>query len=168
MKNLKKALTLIIMSLLFITVFSSCNEKIEEVHETETVVEDEFNLVTAKKEIVAANAEFKAYFASSDSIGLGNLYTEDTKFMMTGAPAITGRASVVSTFSAIMKSGITSVNLKTVEVCGNNEFITEEGEYSLYAGETQADYGKYLVLWKNEEGKWKLHRDIFNTNASAE
>jgi ketosteroid isomerase-like protein len=26
----------------------------------------------------------------------------------------------------------------------------------------QLDKGKYLVLWKKENGKWKLHRDISN------
>ena len=168
MKNPTKFLTLLAVSLLVVSFIASCNKKAEENTERETATESTFNLTTAKAEIEAANNEFMTLFASIDSLGLSNLYTQDTKFMMTGAPSITGRESVVSTFSGIMKSGISRIDLKTLEVWGNDGLITEEGEYSLYAGDTQADHGKYLVLWKNVEGKWKLHRDIFNTDVSAE
>jgi ketosteroid isomerase-like protein len=26
------------------------------------------------------------------------------------------------------------------------------------------DKGKYIVIWKQEDGQWKLHRDIFNSS----
>jgi len=29
------------------------------------------------------------------------------------------------------------------------------------------DKGKYIVIWKQEEGQWKLHRDIFNSSMPA-
>ena len=168
MKKSNLFLTLLAVTLLFVSFITSCNKKAEEKTETETITESTFNLTTAKAEIEAANNEFMTLLASQDSIGLGNLYTQDTKFMMTGASAITGRESVISAFSGIMKSGISGIDLKTIEVWGNEGLITEEGEYSLFAGDTQADHGKYLVLWKIEEGKWKLHRDIFNTDISPE
>ena len=28
------------------------------------------------------------------------------------------------------------------------------------------DVGKYVVVWKNDAGTWKLHIDIWNTNAA--
>jgi ketosteroid isomerase-like protein len=28
------------------------------------------------------------------------------------------------------------------------------------------DSGKYVVIWKREDGAWKLHRDIWTTSAS--
>lgn len=28
----------------------------------------------------------------------------------------------------------------------------------------QLDKGKYIVLWKKEEGKWKLFRDCYNSD----
>jgi ketosteroid isomerase-like protein len=31
-------------------------------------------------------------------------------------------------------------------------------------GETLADNGKYLMVWKREDGRWKRHRDIFNSD----
>ena len=165
MKNSTKFFTLVAVTI-FVSSITSCNEKAKE--STETVVESTFNLSTAKAEIEAANKQFMTFVAAADSIGLGNLYTQDAKFMMTGAPAISGIENIQSTFSGIIKSGISNADLRTIEVWGTEDLITEEGEYSLFVGETEVDQGKYLVLWKKEDGKWKLFRDIFNSNLPAE
>ena len=166
MKKTVKFLAPLAMTILFIFSIISCKETAKEM--PETVTETEFNLTAAKDEIVAANKEFMAFFAAGDSIGLANLYTNDAKFMMTGAPPVVGSKNIQSTLSAIINSGITGVDLRTVDVWGTEDLITEEGELSLFAGEAEVDQGKYLVLWKKEEGKWKLFRDIFNSNLTAE
>ena len=44
----------------------------------------------------------------------------------------------------------------------------EVGRYILGAGGQTADVGKYIVIWKNDGGTWKLHRDIFNSDQAAE
>ena len=168
MKKTTKLLSLIAVTILVITSITSCCEKVEKTTETKTVAESTFNLTTAKAEIVATYNEFETFIATADSVGLGNLYTQDAKFMMTGAPAIIGRKDIQSTFSGIIKSGITNADLRTMEVWGTEGLITEEGEYSLFVGEDEVDQGKYLVLWKKEDGKWKLFRDIFNSNLAAE
>jgi ketosteroid isomerase-like protein len=165
MKNLTKFMTLIVATI-FISSFTSCNERAKE--STETIVEPTFNLSTAKEEIEAANKKFLTFFAARDSVGLANLYTQDAKFMNSGAPAITGRTNIQSALSGIMKSGITSANLITIEVWGTEDFITEEGELSLFVDEAEVYQGKYMVLWKKDDGKWKLFRDIFNSNLPAE
>jgi ketosteroid isomerase-like protein len=166
MKNLAKLFTLMTMTLLFISSITSCNKKTEEIKVT--VVEPTFNLTTAKAEIVSANKEFMAYFAASDSVGLANLYTQDAKFMNTGSPAVTGRKNIQSAISGIINSGISSANLITIEVWGTEDLITEEGELTLFVEEAEVYQGKYLVLWKKDDGKWKLFRDIFNSNLPAE
>jgi len=166
MKKTTKFLTLAAVTLLFFSSVTSCNKKAEET--TETAAESTFNLTTAKAEIVDANKEFMAFFAAADSVGLGSLYTQDAKFMMTGAPAISGRENIQPTLSGIMKSGISSVDLRTIEVWGTEDLIIEEGELSLFVGEAEVDQAKYIVVWKKEDGKWKLFRDIFNSNLPAE
>jgi hypothetical protein len=67
-----------------------------------------------------------------------------------------------------MNSGISSVDLRTIDVWGTEDLVVEEGELSLFVGDKEVDQGKYIVAWKNEEGKWKLFRDIFNSNLPAE
>ena len=48
---------------------------------------------------------------------------------------------------------------------GTPEIVTEEGELSLFASDdTLVEKGKYIVVWKKEEGKWKIFRDMFNSD----
>ena len=53
-----------------------------------------------------------------------------------------------------------------MEVWAIDDLVAEEGELFLYVGDDQVDEAKYIVLWKKEDGRWKLHRDIFNSNLS--
>ena len=64
-----------------------------------------------------------------------------------------------------MDSGIKEAKLETGEVDGNGATAVEVSKYSLHDtnGET-LDSGKYIVVWKEEDGSWKLHRDIFNSS----
>jgi len=44
----------------------------------------------------------------------------------------------------------------------------EVGRYRLMAaGGAVAAAGKYIVIWKNDRGTWKLHRDIWTTSETA-
>ena len=64
-----------------------------------------------------------------------------------------------------MNAGATNIQLTTLEVWGNETSITEEGLFDFKSKEGIAlDKGKYIVVWVNENGKWKIHRDIFNSN----
>jgi len=144
--------------------FQSCEEKAEEKKQTV----NEFNLITAKAEIEEANKNFMALVAAGDSVGLANAYTVDAKFMSAGAPSVVGRANIQTAMSNIVQSGITRADLRLENVYGTEDLIAEEGELTLFVGDATVAVEKYIVLWKKEDGKWKLFRDIFNSNLAAE
>ena len=161
---MKKLTSLLVLVFLFTIL--SCNNKVEEA--PETTPEPAFDLSTAKAEIIDANKAFAATFPASDSVAIANLYTANAKVMVHGAPTISGRDNIQSLFGGFMKSGVNKVDLKTIEVWGNENYVTEEGEFSIFVDDNMVDQGKYVVLWKNEDGKWYLHRDIFNSSMPAE
>ena len=72
-------------------------------------------------------------------------------------------------WGGMINSGISAITLKTVEVWGNDDLITEEGLLEIITKDkvVVVDKGKYIVLWKKEDGKWKMHRDISNSNLPA-
>ena len=133
----------------------------------EVAIESTFDLSAAKAEIETANEKFVAFWAETNSTGVASLYTEDTKMMLAEIPTVEGRENIATTLTGFMSMGISNVDLKTVEVWGTAECLTEEGTYTMFAGEDIAEEGKYLVLWKNVNGNWKLHRDIFTSNAPS-
>lgn len=143
--------------------FQGCNEQPKEKESTVA----EFNLITARAEIEEANKNFMALFASGDSAGLANSYTIDAKFMSAGAPAIVGRANIQTDMSNIIQSGITGIDIRTENIYGTEDLIAEEGELTLFVGNEAVSVEKYIVLWKKEEGRWKMFRDIYNSNLSG-
>ncbi|WP_242095017.1 YybH family protein [Aestuariivivens sediminicola] len=160
--DLKTIVLLLVFSISFIT---GCKNQTEETPEITS--EPAFDLTVAKAEIEAVNKIFEERFMAKDSTGVSNLYTSDAKFMMTGSPAIIGKKNIESVMSGFIKSGVTGLELKTIDVWGTENWITEEGEYTLFANENQIDQGKYLILWKNVDGQWLFFRDIFNSSVAA-
>lgn len=124
-----------------------------------------FDIASAKKEIAEANLAFETAVSKSDSNGIASLYTTDSKWMNPNAPAVEGRAALVSSISQVLNAGIGSAKLNTTEVWGDENYVTEEGNYKLFAKDgSEIDKGKYIVLWKRVDGKLMFHRDIFNSD----
>ncbi|RTE55446.1 DUF4440 domain-containing protein [Arenibacter aquaticus] len=149
---------------IFVFGFQSCKEQPKEKEPPVT----EFNLTTAKAEIEEANKKFMTFLAKGDSIGIANSYTADAKVMFAGAPSVTGRENIQKLFSGIINSGVTRINLETKEVFGTEDLLAEEGEVTVYVNDDTVAEEKYIILWKKEDGKWKLFRDIANSNSPAE
>lgn len=87
--------------------------------------------------------------------------------MNAGAPAVVGRENIQHAMSGIVASGITKVDIRTSDVYGTEDLIAEEGELTLYVDDAAVAEEKYIVLWKKEDGQWKLFRDIFNSNSTS-
>ena len=124
-----------------------------------------FDIETVKKEIDEANLEFINLFNSSDSVGLANMFTVDGKSMEPNEPAFVGRSQIQTHYSNVMKMGANKLGLVTTGLWGDEDMLVEEGEYT-FKGEDgkQLDKGKYIVLWKMGDGKWKLFRDCYNSD----
>jgi ketosteroid isomerase-like protein len=124
-----------------------------------------FSLTVAKKEIEEANRNFSDLLAKGDSIGLANCYSMDAKMMGPNEPATVGRKNIQTAIAGLMNAGVVRLALTTTDVWGTEALLAEEGELTVATKDKkQIDKGKYLVLWKKEDGKWKLFRDLFNSD----
>ena len=118
-----------------------------------------------KAAIEAANAQFSAAVVKGDGAGLAAMYSPDGQVMPAGSDPIRGTEAIQKFWQGGLDSGIVAVSLKTIEVFGHGPTATEVGEYELRdkAGKV-LDHGKYIVVWKHADGRWKLLRDMFSTN----
>jgi uncharacterized protein (TIGR02246 family) len=118
-----------------------------------------------KAAIEAANAQFSAAVARGDAAGLAALYSPHGQVMPAGSDPIRGTEAIQKFFQGAMDSGIAAISLKTIDVFGHGPTATEVGEYEMRdkAGKV-LDHGKYIVVWRQVDGQWKLHRDMFSTN----
>jgi ketosteroid isomerase-like protein len=124
-----------------------------------------FDLANAKNEIEAANQEIAQFMSKGDSAGMASAYSTDGSVMLNNMPSIKGKAPLTSVWGGFIRAGVQKIQLTTLEVWGDENYITEEGTFVIKTKEdAQIDKGKYIVLWKKEDGKWKLHRDISNSD----
>ena len=121
-----------------------------------------------RETIEAANAKFSAIAAQGDGATLAGLYAKDGAVMPAGSDPIRGTQAIAKFWQNAFSSGVAAIELKTVEVYGQGATATEVGEYALRdkAGKL-LDRGKYIVIWHNEGGQWKLLRDMFSTNVPS-
>jgi ketosteroid isomerase-like protein len=125
-----------------------------------------FNLDSVKAAIAASNKVFGASFATGDSVAFANCYTSDGCIYNTNMPKICGTAGIQSFLSMGYKSGLRNVVLTTEEVIGGKEAVVETGTYEVFIeNNVSVEKGKFVVAWKEENGKWKMHRDIWNSDA---
>ena len=123
------------------------------------------NAVEFHEGITASNNAFMTAFNQGDAAGVAALYTESGKVMASNMDFMIGKQAVQEVFQTLMDMGIKGVNLETVEVEEYGDTASEVGKYTLRSGEGEVlDQGKYLVIWKNEDDQWKLHRDMFNSS----
>lgn len=126
--------------------------------------EANYDVETVRTDVEATNERFERYVADQQYDSLMTLYTEDAMMLPQGAPTAEGDA-IRRGFEQMSQMGVSSIDLELVdlEVAGNTAY--EVGNYTLQGQNgMEIDKGKYLVVWKNVDGEWKLHRDIFNSN----
>jgi len=145
----------------FVILFSSCNTEA-----TKTETSAGFSLDSAKAAIAASNKVFGASFATGDSTAFVNCYTSDACINVTNMPRMCGKEAITAFFNGGHKMGINNITLTTEEVMGSKDAVVEIGKYEMFVGDkVSAEKGKFIVVWKEENGKWKMHRDIWNSDA---
>jgi uncharacterized protein (TIGR02246 family) len=118
--------------------------------------------------IAVANESFMAAFKRGDAAGLAALYTENGQVMPPNGDFVAGKGAIQSFWQAVMDMGIQEAKLEIVEVEAHGDTAIEISTFTLHGeGGQVLDKGKYVVIWKREEGQWKLHRDIFNSSMPA-
>ncbi len=101
---------------------------------------------------------------------LDDIYTTGARILPPGAPMISGREAIKEFWSSLISStNATSAVLASVEVVPAGESVVEIGHATLSIhpeGGTAAELEvKYVVYWREEDGRWKWHIDIWNLNS---
>lgn len=113
-------------------------------------------------------AEMARLMNQFDPVALGNLITEDARFLPPNVPAIEGRAAIVNHYGGIVDEKLEYVSVPLRSVLVGNVGITE-GEYHVknLNTDTNVESGKYMVVWVNQAGQWKIARLMTNTDAQV-
>jgi uncharacterized protein (TIGR02246 family) len=121
-----------------------------------------------RETIAAANEVFMAAFKRADAASLAALYTEGGQVLPPNAGFVTGKQAIQGFWQAVFDMGIKEARMEVVEAEKHGDTVVEVSKFKLLGdGGQLMDEGKYIVIWKQEDGQWKLHRDIFNSSMPA-
>jgi len=112
--------------------------------------------------IESTNRAFAGELASGDAAAVAQRYTEDAAVIAPGAPVARGRAAIEAFWAGAVAAGLRSVALATSSVDAAGDLAAEEGEATLVDADGVTTKSRYVVVWKRQDGEWKLHRDIWN------
>ena len=121
-----------------------------------------------RTEIGSANTQFVSAFRRGDATAMANLYTSAAQLLPANTDFVRGPAAIRAFWQSVIDMGLKDASLETIEAEDHGDTAIEVGRYRLLAaGGVVADQGKYVVVWKNDNGTWKLHRDIWTTSQPA-
>jgi ketosteroid isomerase-like protein len=142
------------ITLLFISIFIfSCEQKTKEKESN-----FEVDMSTFEKEIESRLREYEQHLKNEDSIALGNMYMEDAEII----PSVVGRDNITKAFGKMIRGGTTGSSFKTTKLWGNEQLLVEEGTGTWYqTNGTAVGSGRYLLVWKKDDGQWKILRDTW-------
>lgn len=144
--------------LVIITIASICSFGCVQKESEESAAAQQVDPTVLENEIALRLREFENHLQNGDSIALGDMYTADAVIM----PSTVGREKIVRSFGSMIRDSITGSSFATTSLWGNEELLVEEGTgvWSHQNGQV-VGRGKYIVVWKKEEGTWQIVRDIW-------
>ncbi len=118
----------------------------------------------SRSDIDALNATFGQGLEKGDAALVASVYGAGARLLPPGMPAVSGPA-IQEFWQGAMDSGMSGGSLETVSLEEHGAGAVEEGEYTIRAGGEVVDHGKYVVVHRRQDdGSWKIGRDIWNSS----
>jgi ketosteroid isomerase-like protein len=105
--------------------------------------------------IRAATSTLETSFNAKDVNKILTLYTENAVFMPPNKPLLRGRDSLKQFYDGLLNGGSKDLKITPADVAGHGPLAYESGSYSMMNG-TVPDRGKYLFIFRNTGGNWKI------------
>jgi len=156
---------LVIPFILIITV--SCNSGSLSSPEKNTVSENAIDLPSAKSFIDSVNQKFTEQVMNGDSVALASHYWPDGEILLSNSESVKGK-DAVPVWGEVIRMGVKHFTFQTTDITLGGDLLVETGTYEMKTADQKLiDRGKYVVIWKYKNGKWKLFRDIGNSSLPA-
>jgi ketosteroid isomerase-like protein len=108
--------------------------------------------------------EWEAARNSRDADAMAAVYSEDAKVLPPDAPVVEGRAAIRTFFRNLFEARPEPADFDERELEVLGKYTWRQGIYSVSLADGTVEYGKFVQLWKLEQGDWKLYRSMWSPN----
>lgn len=112
---------------------------------------------------------FEAVFGRGDAAGVADFYTDNGMLLPSGFDLVQGKRGIEAFWQGAMDMGVKNAKIDILEVEQHGDTAIEISKFTLRDADDQVmDHGKGVVIWKYEDGSWKMHRDIWNSSIAQQ
>jgi hypothetical protein len=127
-----------------------------------------FDLDGTRQLIAQQNERFTHAHVTGDIATIDSMFTPDATSYPPGAAAVTGLPAMHAFTVEYLTAGVSEFREETTDFYGNAEYVVDAGTYTVTYGPTHVtERGKYLNVWEQVNGSWKIKSNMWNTNAAA-
>ena len=118
------------------------------------------------------NERWLALIRDHDAAAVSKLYASDGAMMAPGAPIAQGQPALEKAWGGLMATPGFGLTFKAdkIAIASGCDMALDQGTYLLTLTGPNGpvkDVGKYVVVWRNVDGQWKVAADIFNTDGAT-
>jgi ketosteroid isomerase-like protein len=123
-----------------------------------------FNLDNVRQEVQTISNSLAQAFSRGDTVAIRKLYHSEA--LSSQSTMTSGGAGTMGMMgSTIPGMGSNKISLTSTETIGGPELVVESGTYQLTDNSGNvADNGRYMNVLKKEGGKWKIYREMWNSD----
>lgn len=116
--------------------------------------------------------QFSAAYVRGDAGAMADLYTADAVIFPERSEWITGREAIARYWTLGPGRRVTRHVVTPTRIVIDGEHAYDYGTFEI-AGERDGTAwgpfrGKYVVVWRRDNGTWRMRLDIWNSNAQPE
>ena len=128
----------------------------------------QFSASAVKATLDSMNVDYHDRFRDSTTAFFAARYTSDACVMPPNMPRICGIDGITKFYWYDGNSQTTTLDIKGEEVSGTASEVSEVGTYRVIDDEgTVLDEGKFIAMYRNVDGAWKVHREIWNSDRAT-
>lgn len=165
MKKIPNQLIVLITSIFLI----ACNDQSESttIAKDSTTVSN-FDLDKVRTAIKEGDTKYLNGFRNKDSTEMAAVFSSDAIVMPPDVELVKGNDIATFYGGLIRNAQFKDARIDNETVTGNAELVVATGSYELYGDNNKSMLkGKYMQVWKPENGNWKVYRAIWNSDMPA-
>lgn len=151
----------VVVTALFI---NACNTPTTTVESSTTKDSTVNDASAAEAFIKSEGSKFNEEMQRGDSNALAAHYAADAMVMPPNSETVEGK-NVTAVWGGAVRMGVKGFKLNPSDIIGGGDVYTETGTFEMTGADNKTlDKGKYITVWKKDNGTWKIYRDIWNTS----
>jgi len=115
-----------------------------------------------RRDIAAQSQLFTSALERGDAKAATDVFTSAAKLSTPNSGGLlSGHEAISNYWRAAIDGGLKTLELVPADLEGDGNLRIETGSFAAY-GADRAEFGRgqYLIVWKREDGAWKIHRDF--------